>query len=76
MDRVVLLKKEGVLMNEWPKGVAKPGIRALNSAGLYTITDLSKIEEKELMALHGMGKRTLEVLKKEMEEQGIQFKNS
>ena len=61
-------------MNEWPKGVAKPGIRALNSAGLYTIADLSKIKEKELMALHGMGKRTLEVLKQEMEQQGIAFK--
>ncbi|MGX9134923.1 hypothetical protein ACWV26_11155 [Rummeliibacillus sp. JY-2-4R] len=61
-------------MNDWPKGVAKPGIRALNSAGLYTIADLSKIEEKELMALHGMGKRTLEVLRKEMEQQGIKFK--
>jgi len=63
-------------MNEWPKGIAKPGIRALNSAGLYSIADLSKIGEKELMALHGMGKRTLEVLKEEMEEQGIQFKKT
>ena len=61
-------------MNEWPKGVAKPGIRALNSAGLYTIADLSKIDEKELMALHGMGKRTFEVLRQEMEQQGIAFK--
>ncbi len=32
----------GDFMNEWPKGVAKPEIRALNSAGLYSIADLSR----------------------------------
>lgn len=61
-------------MNSWPKGVASPGVQALNAAGLYAVSDLCKISEKELMALHGMGKKTVEVLKKEMEQQRIQFK--
>lgn len=38
---------------------AAPARRALEQLGIGSVQDLSQYSEKEIMALHGMGKRTL-----------------
>ncbi|WP_193767056.1 hypothetical protein [Lysinibacillus parviboronicapiens] len=43
-------------MTVWPKGVAKPAIRALNAAGY---TELKQLERIALKDLHGMGPKAL-----------------
>ncbi len=42
-------------MTEWPKGVAKPAIRALQAAGFTELKQLEKVELSTLAHLHGMG---------------------
>ena len=60
--------------NVLPEGLAKPALRALEAEGIRTLDDLQGIPEKELMALHGIGKRAMETLKAAMGEKGLSFK--
>lgn len=58
----------------FPKGLAKPALRALDAEGIRSLEDLKGISEKELLKLHGIGKRAMETLKAAMEEEGLSFK--
>lgn len=58
----------------FPKGLAKPALRALEAEGINALDDLQGISEKELMELHGIGRRAMETLKAAMEEKGLSFK--
>lgn len=60
--------------NVLPEGLAKPALRALEAVGIRTLDDLQGIPEKELMALHGIGKGAMEKLKAAMGEKGLSFK--
>ncbi len=63
------------LDGEWKRiGLAAPARRALINAKLIKITDLKKISEKNLMALHGMGPSSLPIIKREMKKYNIKFK--
>lgn len=59
---------------KFPK-IAQPAIRALHSIDITYLEQLSTVTKEELLALHGMGKRGIEILELEMKEHGIQFKN-
>lgn len=61
-------------MNEWPKGVAKPAIRALAQAGYERLEQLHEVDEQVLSQLHGMGPKAMDVIKKSLEERGLKFK--
>jgi Helix-hairpin-helix domain len=54
----------------FPKGVAKPAIRALGAAGFTSLDQLANASEKRLAALHGMGPKALEILRRALEERG------
>lgn len=58
----------------FPAGIARPALRALNSAGLTELRHLSRIREADLAALHGMGPKALDLLRSAMRSAGIQFK--
>lgn len=63
------------LDGDWKRiGLAAPARRALINAKLIKITDLKKISEKNLMALHGMGPSSLPIIKREMKKFKIKFK--
>ena len=53
---------------------SKPGQRALANAGIEKLEDLSRLTEKELKALHGMGLATVKPLLAMMEAGGAKFK--
>ena len=53
--------------------LAKPAQRALASAGITSLEDLSKLSEKEFIKLHGIGKNALQKLKADMTENGLSF---
>jgi hypothetical protein len=62
------------LDGEWKRiGLAAPARRALINAKLIKITDLKKITEKQLMALHGMGPSSLPIIKREMKKLKFKF---
>lgn len=54
--------------------ISAPATRALASAGITTIEDLSKFTEAEVMALHGMGPHAMRILKEMLGLHGLSFK--
>lgn len=51
-----------------------PARRALESKGITTVEELAKYTEKEVMALHGIGKTSLPKFHAALEEAGLSFK--
>lgn len=60
-------------MSELPK-LAAPAQRALNSAGITHLKQLTKVTEAELGQLHGMGPKALGILRETLKAQGLSFK--
>ena len=54
--------------------MAAPARRALERKGISPLEKLSNLSEKEIVALHGMGKSTLPILKKTLEAEGLRFR--
>lgn len=57
----------------WPTGLAKPAQRALAGAGYVRLEQLSRVSEKELLQLHGMGPKALRLLRDALAEKGWSF---
>ncbi|KOS68633.1 hypothetical protein AEA09_08805 [Lysinibacillus contaminans] len=55
-------------MTEWPKGVAKPAIRALNAAGFTELKQLAHVDLSTLKNLHGMGPKALAAIETALKE--------
>ena len=55
-------------MTEWPKGVAKPAIRALHAAGYRKWQQLEKVDLSTLTHLHGMGPKALAAIEAAIKE--------
>ncbi|XZF74630.1 DNA-binding protein [Bacillus sp. AL-1R] len=45
--------------NSLPKGLAKPAIRALTSAGYLHLEQFTQLSEVQVLKLHGMGPKAL-----------------
>ena len=54
--------------------LAAPARRALQNAGIISINDLSRCSEKEILALHGMGRSSIPLLKEALKSKGLTFK--
>ncbi|WP_412027171.1 hypothetical protein [Deinococcus yunweiensis] len=59
-------------MSDLPR-MAAPARRALATAGITTLTDLTRCTEPQVAALHGMGPKALELLREAMQERGLVF---
>ena len=51
-----------------------PARRAMESKGITTLEKLSTFSEKEILALHGVGKTTIPRLKTALNHAGLDFK--
>lgn len=49
--------------SDYPVKLSQPARRALSHAGYNRLEDLTRITEKELLALHGMGPKALDQLR-------------
>ncbi len=58
---------------DWPK-LAAPAQRALANAGYTHLTQLTKLTEAQLLALHGMGPNALATLRAALAAKGLAFK--
>ena len=54
----------------FPKGVAKPARRALASVGVFHLSEVTRLSEVELRALHGMGPTAIASIKAALKAQG------
>ena len=60
----------------FPRGVSGPALRALASAGVRSVQELSQWREADLVALHGMGPKALTVLTEALKASGGRFRGS
>ena len=56
--------------------LAAPAQRALQSADISDLTQLTQISEEELMQLHGMGKNALSTLRGALKANGLSFREA
>jgi hypothetical protein len=59
--------------SDFPK-ISAPALRALSNVGIKKLADLKKYTAEELLDLHGMGPKALEILKAALAQCGIGFK--
>jgi predicted Fe-Mo cluster-binding NifX family protein len=57
-----------------PTTIGRPALRALDAAGIRTLSDVSAVTEAQVLALHGVGPRAVTLLRGWLEEHGQQFK--
>ncbi len=53
--------------------ISSPAHRALADAGISSLKKLSKLSEAEVLALHGIGKTAIPVLKSALKLAGLSF---
>ena len=46
-----------------PAGIGKPALRALAAAGIKSLEDVARVNQDDLLALHGVGPKAIRVLK-------------
>lgn len=61
--------KEGLFSH-----LSAPAGRALMNFGITTVLQLSKYKEAEILALHGMGKASIPILRRLLAENNLTFK--
>ena len=57
----------------FPRSIGNPARSALEHAGYSKLKQLTKITEKELAKLHGMGPKALGILREELKAKGMSF---
>ena len=55
--------------------LSAPARRALENKSILNLKKLSSFSESEILALHGMGPSSIPILKNELGQQGLTFKN-
>ena len=53
-----------------PDGLSAPALRALTAAGLTDLHRAAGVSEKELLALHGVGPKTIVTLRPALDRHG------
>ena len=56
--------------------LSNPARRALEAEGITTLTELAKYSEREILKLHGMGPRSMPVLRQALMDAGLSFKET
>jgi predicted flap endonuclease-1-like 5' DNA nuclease len=62
--------------DELPPAIGKPALRALIGAGIRTLAQVTRWTEHELLALHGVGPKAINILKSALAEQGASLRGS
>jgi DNA-directed RNA polymerase alpha subunit len=57
----------------FPK-IGAPATRALDNADVQGLEDLTNWSERDLLALHGMGSKAVEILREHLAAKGLTFK--
>ncbi|MBW7458099.1 DNA-binding protein [Paenibacillus sepulcri] len=59
--------------NDLPTGIGKPAQRALAGAGYFRLEKFTMISEAEVLKLHGMGPKALDIIRQELAAKGLSF---
>ncbi|MFD3743085.1 helix-hairpin-helix domain-containing protein [Nocardia sp. NPDC058633] len=58
---------------EYPRGIGKVATRALAAHGYTTYAQLTEVSAKELLAIHGIGAKSIRILGEELATRGLAF---
>jgi predicted flap endonuclease-1-like 5' DNA nuclease len=61
------------LESDLPAGLSAPAQRALAGAGISRLDQVAAMSEAELLALHGLGPKTIRQLRPALEAKGMSF---
>jgi DNA-directed RNA polymerase alpha subunit len=59
--------------SDLPAGLSKPACRVLTNAGYLRLEQLAKLTEAELLQLHGVGPKALDLIRRALAEMGYTF---
>jgi DNA-directed RNA polymerase alpha subunit len=59
--------------SEFLARLSSPARNALEHAGIKTLTELSQYSERDILALHGMGPKSLPILRQALSDAGLTF---
>lgn len=59
--------------SDFPAMLANPARRALADIGCYRLEDLTKVTEKQIRRLHGIGPKALDQLRSAFRVRGLAF---
>lgn len=58
---------------DFPRAIGNPAYRAITLAGYTSVEQLTKVRKKELLALHGVGPRSVRILEETLAARGLSF---
>lgn len=67
------VRAAGEQQSDLPTGLGAPARRALAAAGIVTLADLAQWREKDILALHGMGPKSMPTLRQALDDAGLSF---
>jgi predicted flap endonuclease-1-like 5' DNA nuclease len=62
-----------LVLPDLPAGLSQPSLRALQHAGITRLDQIPKFTEKELLKLHGLGPKTIRILRPALKAIGKSF---
>lgn len=69
-------RQTAAIQDNFPKGIARPALRALLYAGIHRLDELTRITRQDLLALHGMGPKAVTILEAELHARGLDFRKN
>lgn len=61
---------------EFPRSIGKVAARELALSGYTRFEHLTKVSKKSLLAIHGVGPKSLNILEDELKKRGLGYKDS
>jgi predicted flap endonuclease-1-like 5' DNA nuclease len=61
---------------EYPRSIGKVAARELALSGYTRFEDLTQVSKKSLLAIHGVGPKSLNILEEELRKRGLRYKDS
>ena len=59
--------------NDFPAGLSQPALRALSAAGYTRLDQFTGVTEAEVLALHGVGPKAINLIRSALAARGLAF---
>ena len=59
------------MTDDLPPSIGRPALGALRAAGITRLSEVARLREKELLALHGVGPKAVRLLRAELAARGM-----
>jgi hypothetical protein len=69
----VAREKTEQIESDLPAGLSQPALRALDLAGYTRLEQFTTVTEADLLKLHGLGPKTIRILRSALERRGLAF---